>query len=332
MIRTRDILKAWFERGDKPLSAQFYDWLDSYWHKEDTIQISDIEGLEAIIADIPVFGFTPENVANKSTNLVVDGGSDIKYPSAKTVMDNLNSLYASVLGALATKQNLLGYTPEDAANKGVAFGYTPLDASAKVPLSNLPDSILGAMIYQGTWNATTNSPALGSGAGTKGYYYIVNVAGTVTLDGINDWKVGDWAVYDGTKWDKVDNTDAISSFNGRIGAIILLYADVIAALGFTPQDAANRFTGYTIQFNNPLQIARINIVYSGTINLIVKNDDLTSLSYRKLPTAGFTAITFTSNSATVSIPVTVGDTLEFQATYNVGAVIGSVGIRQTVTS
>jgi hypothetical protein len=47
---------------------------------------------------------------------------------------------------------------------------------------------LGALNYKGTWNATTNTPALASGSGTKGDYYIVSVAGSTSLDGIILWK------------------------------------------------------------------------------------------------------------------------------------------------
>jgi hypothetical protein len=63
------------------------------------------------------------------------------------------------------------------------------------------------VVYKGTWNATTNSPALASGVGTQGHYYVVSVAGSTNLDGITDWEVGDWAIFNGTVWQKVDNTD-----------------------------------------------------------------------------------------------------------------------------
>jgi hypothetical protein len=33
---------------------------------------------------------------------------------------------------------------------------------------------IGALNYQGTWNAATNTPTLASGVGTKGDYYYVN--------------------------------------------------------------------------------------------------------------------------------------------------------------
>ena len=61
--------------------------------------------------------------------------------------------------------------------------------------------------YQGTWNASTNTPSLASGVGTQGHYYIVSVAGTTNLDGVTDWQVGDWAVYSSTSvWQKLDQS------------------------------------------------------------------------------------------------------------------------------
>jgi len=67
--------------------------------------------------------------------------------------------------------------------------------------------VSGALVYQGTWDALTNNPTLTSGVGTKGYYYVVSIAGTTNLDGITDWQVGDWAVFNGTVWQKVDNSE-----------------------------------------------------------------------------------------------------------------------------
>ena len=70
---------------------------------------------------------------------------------------------------------------------------------------NVP--ISGAVSYQGTWDATANNPALVSGTGTKGHYYVVSVAGATPIDGISDWAVGDWIIFNGTVWQKVDNTE-----------------------------------------------------------------------------------------------------------------------------
>lgn len=128
---------------------------------------------------------------------------------------------------------------EQLANKGVANGYTPLDANAKVPASFLPDSILGNVHYVGTWDAANNSPVLPDPTTVKGAYYIATSDGT--YNSIN-FKTGDWAISDGTNWDKVDNSDALTSFNGRVGNITLLSSDVTTALGYTPANQSITLT------------------------------------------------------------------------------------------
>ena len=72
---------------------------------------------------------------------------------------------------------------------------------------------ISGVVYQGTWNASTNTPTLVSGVGTKGYYYVVSVAGSTNLDGETLWGVGDWAVFNGSIWQKVDggDTSAVTS-------------------------------------------------------------------------------------------------------------------------
>lgn len=63
---------------------------------------------------------------------------------------------------------------------------------------------LGALKYAGTWNASTNTPTLASGVGVQGQYYVVSVAGSTNLDGVTNWGVGDWAVFNGTVWQRVE--------------------------------------------------------------------------------------------------------------------------------
>ena len=70
-------------------------------------------------------------------------------------------------------------------------------------------NVIGALNYKGTWDAATNNPFLQSSVGNKGDYYYVSVAGTTNLNGITDWQIGDFAVFNGTTWQKIDNTDAV---------------------------------------------------------------------------------------------------------------------------
>lgn len=123
-------------------------------------------------------------------------------------------------------------------NAGVANGAATLDAGGTVPLSQIPASIQGTLNYQGTWNASTNTPTLTSSVGTKGYLYAVSVAGSTNLNGITDWKVGDMAVYSGSVWQKIDNTDAVTSVNGYTGAVVLANSD-IAGFGTMSTQNAN---------------------------------------------------------------------------------------------
>jgi len=57
--------------------------------------------------------------------------------------------------------------------------------------------------YQGTWNASTNSPTIVSSVGTAGYYYVVATAGNTTINGVTGWVVGDWIAFNGSIWQKV---------------------------------------------------------------------------------------------------------------------------------
>jgi hypothetical protein len=141
-------------------------------------------------------------------------------------MSTQNSNNISVTGGTMNGVTISDYVAT--ATKGVANGVASLDGSGTVPISQLPSAVLGALSYQGTWNASTNTPTLTSSVGTKGYYYVVSVAGSTNLNGITDWQVGDWAVYNGTAWQKIDNTDAVTSVNGYTGTVVLTAADVSA--------------------------------------------------------------------------------------------------------
>jgi hypothetical protein len=100
--------------------------------------------------------------------------------------------------------------------------------------------VLGALSYQGTWNASTNTPTLVSSTGTKGYYYVVSVAGNTDLNGITDWVIGDWAVFNGSVWQKVDNTDAVTSVNGLTGTVVLTTTNVAEGTNLYYTDARAR--------------------------------------------------------------------------------------------
>lgn len=48
MIQPIETLKNWFRTGLKPTQQQFWDLLDSYWHKNDPIPGGSVVGFEAL--------------------------------------------------------------------------------------------------------------------------------------------------------------------------------------------------------------------------------------------------------------------------------------------
>lgn len=110
------------------------------------------------------------------------------------------------------------------AQKGANNGVATLDAGGKVPVSQLPNSV---MTYEGTWDASTNTPTLADGVGNAGMVYLVSVAGTQDLgSGPITFAVGDWVVYSGTIWEKSTNSNIVMSVNGQTGVVVLTKADV----------------------------------------------------------------------------------------------------------
>lgn len=137
---------------------------------------------------------------------------------------------------------------------------------------------IGALVYKGTWNAATNTPTLASGVGNKGDYYVVSVAGTTNLDGITDWQVNDIALFNGTAWQKIDNTDSVLSVNGQTGVVVLGPTDV----GATPN------TAYVIAGTGMTGGGQL----TGNVTITMANTSVVAGSYGNASTVG----TFTVDS------------------------------------
>jgi len=136
-----------------------------------------------------------------------------------------------------------------ATGAGVAVGGTTGQVLVKASGVNYDTTwatITGTLVYQGSWNAATNTPTLTSSVGTNGYYYVVGTSGSTNLNGITDWVVGDWVIFNGTIWQKIDNTDLVSSVNGQTGVVVLTASSVGAlAIANNLSDLANTTTART---------------------------------------------------------------------------------------
>ena len=102
------------------------------------------------------------------------------------------------------------------------------------------NSLQGGTVYKGSWNASTNTPTITSGTGTSGNYYVVTTAGTTTIDGISSWAVGDWIIFNGTVWEKIQNVDAVTSVNSQTGAVNLTTSNISEGTNLYYTDARAR--------------------------------------------------------------------------------------------
>jgi hypothetical protein len=150
-----------------------------------------------------------------SGSLYIRGGTSSLYVK----QDNGSTTNWSLI---STSAALLNYIPT--SEKGVALGVATLDSGGKVPVAQLPNSI---MDYRGNWNASTNTPTLADGTGNAGDVYRANVAGTQNLgSGPQTFGVGDWVVYNGSIWEKSSNSNAVMSVNGFTGVVVLSTDDI----------------------------------------------------------------------------------------------------------
>jgi hypothetical protein len=164
--------------------------------KADNLQLLNAAGNQYYInaisgGSVSIFHNASKKFETTSTGVTVTGTA-----TATTFLGDLNGTINTVTTAV-TKAN----STNDTTVATTAF------------VQNLIGTIPAGLVFQGTWNAATNTPTLTSGTGTTGNFYIVSVDGSTNLDGITDWKVGDWAVFveQGATdaWEKIDNSSVL---------------------------------------------------------------------------------------------------------------------------
>jgi hypothetical protein len=183
-----------------------------------TASIKDkLEALEDAIEGVQGGGsFTATDLTIK-----VEGKDDVVFngKEAKTVEIKQNYGYADIAGLMK---------------------------DGKIDASLLPDSIVGQLEYMGTWSA-----AIDGYVPAKGQYYIAAADVNVNPDGSEgSYNTGDWAVYNGTAWDKIDNTDAVTLVNGQKGAVEIYKGAYVADVQY--------YKGDIVKNDNKLYIAKAN--------------------------------------------------------------------------
>lgn len=231
------------------------------------------------------------------------------------------------------------------AEKGAAGGVATLDGGGKVPVAQLPNSI---MEYQGTWNATTNTPTLADGVGNTGDVYRVAVAGTQDLGSGNiTFDVGDYVIYNTLgAWEKSDTTDAVATVNGMTGnvtvnAINELTGDVVATPATGSQSKSTTIQPNVVSYSKMQDIPTDSLIGRDTastgdpetigLNATLEMDGANNLQRAAL--TGDVTSSAGSNATTIAPNVVDNSKLADMATQTIkGRTTGDTGDPEDLTA
>jgi hypothetical protein len=205
---------------------------------------------------------------------------------------------------------------------------------------------IGALNYKGTWNASTNTPTLASGVGTKGDYYVVSVAGSTTLDGISNWGVGDWAAFNGSVWQRVEggaNLNGVDLSVSGTTTLSGLTASTALALNASKEivSVTNTGTGNNVLANSPTLVtpdlgtpsALVGTNITGTANSLNAGIGVNQTWQSPARAVGTTYTNSSGKPITVAITVTCTDASTVQGLIINGATVyaGSVNVATGAT-
>jgi len=98
---------------------------------------------------------------------------------------------------------------------------------------------VNGLSYQGAWDASSSLPT----TTTAGDYFIVSVAHGI-------YHVGDWIVFNGSSFDRIDNSQTITNVFGRTGAVTANKGDyVLNKLGDVDLTTTPPVTGNVLKFD-----------------------------------------------------------------------------------
>jgi hypothetical protein len=273
---------------------------------------------------VAITGGTISGVTIPASNVTGTLGVPNGGTGASTLTGYVKGTGTTAMTAAATIPNtdITGLGTASTKDAGAALGVATLDAGGKVPVSELPAAVLGALSYQGTWDASTNTPTLTSSVGSKGYYYVVSVAGNTNLNGITDWLVGDWAVFNGSIWQKVDNTETVTSVNGQTGAVVLTTTNIAEGTNLYYTDVRARAAisaGTGISYNNTTGVVT-NAAPDQTVSITGAGTSVVTGTYPNFTVTSNDAFvgTVTSVAATAGTGISVtGSPITTSGTLNI---------------
>ena len=224
--------------------------------------------VELATVNLPTATPDANGVMSKEDKAKLDGISgsinqdvDDKIAAVKEIIDNykVNGYKISENPSLDRNDIGLGNVTNDTQVKrsemGVPEGVATLGKDGKVPESQLPDSVLGNVKYQGVWDAVNNIPELVlNDFESIGHYYIAINKGSQFG---YDFDPGDWVINSNGRWVKVDNVDSVKSVNGKIGIVELGIEDIPGLEDALDSKTTDEdFNRHISDYNNPHKVTK----------------------------------------------------------------------------
>jgi hypothetical protein len=272
-----------------------------------------VDGIDGVSVASARIDFDGSLVISLSSGIELNVGEVVAPDLAESikVITNGGGTSQFVLDTLASLQTqITNLIPSQTGNSGKFLTTNGTSTSWA--------SVAGGLSYQGTWNASTNTPTLTSSVGTNGYYYIVATAGSTNLNGITDWQIGDWLMFNGSVWQKIDQSNLVTSVNGQTGAV---------SVGTVTSVAATAGTGISIS-GSP-------ITSSGTLTITNSAPDQTVAltGGTGITTSGtYPNFTITNSAPDQTVALTQGGTTTITGTYPNFTISSADQFQGTVTS
>ncbi|SIS86235.1 IPT/TIG domain-containing protein [Chryseobacterium gambrini] len=218
-------LKSWFSEGLKPTQEQFWEWIDSYYHKNESLSIHTVNGLEnalLIKANKDASDFSPEDIEswkrilgvndipeNIATNDIKLGNgelisgtsytkeqSDAKYYK-KVDMGYFNSNYVLLADGTPKAAGDLGKNIANSSLTSVAGAGLTLGADWTVNTSGLKYSITGLndVTNDATFTTFLSQNAAGTIGRSNGVKPFLNIPTIMSESEKTAWKTsmnGGW--------------------------------------------------------------------------------------------------------------------------------------------
>lgn len=166
------------------------------------------------------------NLAVDSSKLAASSVTDAKVASGIDALkigagSVSNTEFGYLDGVTSSIQTQLGNKIET-SELGVAGGVATLDGGGKVPVSQLPSSV---MEFKGLFDPGTAT--FTDASGNAGDVWQASASGSYDAgSGAISYEIGDWAVHDGSVFQKSVNSSSVVSVNGFTGVVVLDTDDI----------------------------------------------------------------------------------------------------------